>query len=473
MPTAIAEHLPLAAFLLPLSGAAIILLMSSAGLATVRCIALATVLGTLVTAILIIVEYDVAKAADATEPMPIQMVSSFRWLGSPGSIQQPSTAPLENEQTPTLDVIGPDIRFAVGVDGIAIWLVLLTAILAIPALMAATDVDRKSPSAFYAFLLLFLGAAIGLFTALDVILFVICLEVSTVAIYFLIGYWGGYDRRQIARKLIIYNLVGSALVLIGLTSLVIAHAWMTTTAAAPVPQLTFSIPRLIAEIPQAAVQDAGAEEYWRHVTPWIFTALLLGFAIKSPLIPFHTWMPEANYDAPAAVSLLLAGVALKFGFFGLIRFVVPLFPEMLSASEGLLLPLAVLGGIFAALITLGHDDMKRAVTYSCLVQLELCAAAVATMSVEGVFGAMLQLIAGGVAFGGLLFLIGELELRFQTRDIEAFSGLLQHFPRLSLCAAFFVFSLIATPGLAGFPGSWLSIIAMFQANIGALLGSEE
>lgn len=468
LPTAISEHLPLLAFLLPLAGAALILLLSSVGLAGIRLIALATAICTLVASLLIVVQYDAGKVSDNGSAAPIQMVSSYRWLGSPGESSPRETEPGEFVAP---SVAGPDIRFAVGVDGISIWLILLASALAIPAIVAAAEVDRKSPPAFYALLLLLLGAAIGVFAALDVILFAICFEASAVAIYFLIGNWGGYDRRQVARKFFVYNLCGSVLVLIGLTGIVIAHGWMTATTSSPVSDWTFSIPRLVTEIPQAALQDAGAEEYWRHIAPWIFTMLLLGFAIKAPLIPFHTWMPDANHDAPSVVSVLLAGVALKFGFFGLIRFVVPLFPETLATSEVFLLPLAVLGSIFAALITLGHDDVKRVVTYSLLVQLELCAAAAATISPAGVLGALLQLVSSGLAIGALLFLVGELERRFQTRDIEAYSGLIHRFPRFSLCLAYFVFSLIGFPGLAGFPGSWLTMTALFQTSISALMGS--
>lgn len=446
----LAKLLPLTALLLPLVGAALITATSGLGLTVTRRIALGTVFATLVVACAIVANYDVEEARTSRADT-FQMVTSFRFSGA--------TA-----------VANIDIVFGTGIDGVSIWFVLLAASLALPAVLAGVEVDRKNAAAFYTLLLALESTTIGVFVTLDVVSFAIYIEAAIVILFYLIGRWGGYDRHQAARKLLIYNLCGSFCLLAGLTTLVLAYRAMTACSDPSMSQLTTSIPRLIAEIPITARLDTAAHEYWRRSAPWIFSVLAVALAIRTPIIPFHTWMPGASHEAPAAVSILLVGVALKLGFYGFVRLIIPLFPELLSEWSGTFIPLAVLGGIFAAFITLGHDDMKRVVTYSALVTMELCIASVLVLSSSGIVAAALLSICHGFAAGGLLYLIGEIDRQYQTREVEAFGGLYARFPRWCAAFVFFAFSTIGIPGFASFPGYWLGSAAMFQSSRAALSG---
>jgi len=471
---ALSQNLAFMLLLLPIVGAALVLATSGLGLASIRRTAVTNAVLTLLLALLLVGNYDQSKASDPQSPQPIQMVSSLRWVGE--AVEAPAVGAAAGAQNDPAAaeawrIAGPDIRLAVGVDGVSLWLITLSAVLMLPAVLAGRDADAKNPAAFYALLLLLQASVIGLFAALDVVLFCICLESCSLLLFFLIGIWGGYNRRRVVRKFFVCNLCGSLLILVGFVGIVVAHSWMTTNPSAAHPQLTFSIPRLVQEIPLAVVHDAAAERYWLHASPWIVFALLLGFGIKMPVIPFHTWMPEANVEAPAAVSLLMTGVVLKVGGYGFVRMVLPLFPEMLAGSAGFLLAVAIGGVVFAGLLTLGQDDVKKVVTYAGLVQAGLCAAAILTLNTAGATGGLLQFVSHGLAAGALLFLVGILDRNYRTSDIEAFGGLLRKYPRLAFCLAFAALSLVGMPGLAGFPGEWLSLVGLFQRSAGGVLGA--
>ncbi len=472
---ALTQNIPLLLFLVPIFGAGVVALSSGWGVRVVRRLVLINVLLTLALAGLLVVSYDRDRAADRNVPEPLQMVSSFRWVAEFRSMkdskEEGSKAIVAGGQR---EIVGPDIRLAVGVDGLSLWLIVLTPVLMLPAVLAGRDVDRKQPATFYSLILLLEASMIGVFAALDVVFFVICLEASELFLFFLIGSWGAYDRRRVLRKFLVCNIVGSLLILLGLMGIVISHFWMTGSTqsdGSTTGQLTFSIPRLVQEIPLAIFRDGAAETHWKNVGSWIFLTLLLGFAIKLPAVPFHTWMPETNNEAPAAVSMLFVGVILKVGGYGFLRIMLPLFPEILSHASGFLQTTAVCGLIFSGLLTLGQDDVKKVTTYAGIAQLALCAAATVSVSAVGVLGGLLQLVSHGLAAGGLLFLVGVLDRHYKTRDIEAFSGLARKYPILAFFLAFFTLSLIGIPGLGGFPGEWMLLMGVFQGDPGGLFAA--
>jgi NADH:ubiquinone oxidoreductase subunit 4 (subunit M) len=304
----LAQNFTFLVFLLPLMGAGLVIASSGLGIHVVRRTAMINAILTLLLTTLLVCHYDRRKAADPKERETIQMVSSLRWLGA-GELPTTNapSAHGEKERASANDrvIAGPDIRLAVGVDGVSLWLILLTAVLMIPAVFAGRDVDRKQPAVFYAQLLLLEASLIGLFASLDVVLFGICLEATSLFLFLLIGGWGGYERRRVVRKYLVCNLCGSLLILLGLIAIVVAHSLMTASPAA-VSQPTFSIPRLVREIPLAAMHSAAAGHYWSGVSPWIFLACCSGLPSRRRWFPFTHGCPRQTTKLPRRSACCLS-----------------------------------------------------------------------------------------------------------------------------------------------------------------------
>ena len=479
------ENLVFMLVMLPVFGACLVLVASRFGIESIRRTVLTNVLLTFSLSVLMVAHYDPNRKSDEGTARLIQMKSSLRWLAEVKRVETRETTREGTERTVTRRVlVGPDVRLGVGVDGISLWFISLTALLMIPAVLASRETDRKHPAVYYALLLLLESGMIGVFAALDVILFCIFLEFTLLPLFLLIGWWGGYRRRHVVRKLFLYHLAGSLLIFLGLIAVVLAHSRMRATESNPQPALTFSTEQLITGangVPGIRLlvfgEESSAGQHWDHVSSWIFLALLVGFAVKIPLFPFHTWLPAANLEAPPAVSLLLMGVSLKFGCYGCLRFLLPLFPEQCVEAGGFVSAVALFGVVYAALLALVQNDIKKLATFVCLSQIGLCVAGIFSLNAVGICGAMLQLINVGISIGVVLFLIDLLQRRYQTRDLNAFGGLTDSFPRLGWLFTLAALSLAGVPGLNGFAGEALTLLGIFRGGppmganpIGALVG---
>jgi NADH-quinone oxidoreductase subunit M len=295
------------------------------------------------------------------------------------------------------------------------------------------------------FLLALESAMIGVFVSLDLFLFYVFWDAMLIPMYFLIGIWG-YDRRIYASiKFLLYTMAGSVLMLLAILGLAVLHSTQTGSYSFDLLQLyTLSIP--------ARIQF------------WFFLAFALAFAIKVPLFPFHTWLPDAHVQAPTAGSVILAGVLLKMGTYGLVRFAFPLFPDAATAFAPYLAFLAVVGIIYGALVAMVQPDMKKLVAYSSVSHLGFVVLGIAAMNTQGVQGAVYQMLNHGISTGGLFLIVGMLSDRRHTRLISEFGGLKKVTPRLVAAFMIITLSSIGLPGLNGFVGEFLILLGAFSWN---------
>jgi len=336
-----------------------------------------------------------------------------------------------------------NINYAVGVDGISLLLVVLAAFLTPLALLSAWDSVPTKVRAFSASVLLLEAAMIGVFVSTDLFLFYVFWDAMLIPMYFLIGVWG-YERRVYAAvKFILYTVAGSVLMLLAILGLGALHASATGT-------YSFDL---------ASIQ---ALQIPARLQFWFFLAFAIAFAIKVPVVPFHTWLPDAHVEAPTAGSVILAGVLLKMGAYGLVRFAFPLFPAAASFFAPYLALLAVAGIIYGALVAMVQPDMKKLVAYSSVSHLGFVVLGIAAMNTQGVQGATYQMLSHGVSTGGLFLIVGMLADRRHTRLIADYGGLKSVTPRL--VAAFLVVTLssIGLPGLNGFVGEFLILLGAFK-----------
>ncbi len=345
------------------------------------------------------------------------------------------------ERVPWIPSFGID--YALGVDGISLLLIVLTGFLTPVALLSSWGSVTRKVKEFSIFMLLLETAMLGVFASLDLFLFYVFWDAMLIPMYFLIGVWG-YDRRLYAAiKFLLFTMAGSVLMLIAILSLAVMHNTQFGS-------YSFDLLKL----------------YTLAITPatqtWLFLAFALAFAIKVPLFPFHTWLPDAHVEAPTAGSIILAGVLLKMGTYGLLRFAFPLFPEAAHQWAPVLATLAVIGIVYGALVAMVQPDMKKLVAYSSVSHLGFVVLGLCAMNVNGVQGAVYQMLAHGVSTGGLFLLVGMLSDRRHTRLIAEFGGLKHVMPRF--VAVFFLITLssIGLPGLNGFVGEFLILLGTYR-----------
>jgi NADH-quinone oxidoreductase subunit M len=335
------------------------------------------------------------------------------------------------------------ISYHLGVDGISLFLIVLTGFLTPLALLSSWASVHKSVKMFAFFLLALETAMLGVFVSLDLFLFYVFWDAMLIPMYFLIGIWG-YDRRIYAAvKFILYTMAGSVLMLIAIIGLAYAHA---ATANQP----SFNLLDLY-----GIRLSLGMER-------WFFLAFTVAFAIKVPLFPFHTWLPDAHVEAPTAGSVILAGVLLKMGTYGLLRFSFPLFPNAAAEWAPVLAVLAVIGIIYGALVAMVQPDMKKLVAYSSVSHLGFVVLGLCSTTVNGVQGALYQMLNHGVSTGGLFMVVGMLSDRRHTRLISEYGGLKAVTPRLVAAFLLITLSSIALPGLNGFVGEFLILLGAFR-----------
>ena len=335
------------------------------------------------------------------------------------------------------------IKYHIGIDGISLFLIILTTFLTPLALLSSWESVHKSVKLFSFFVLALETAMLGVFVSIDLFLFYIFWDAMLIPMYFLIGIWG-YDRRIYAAiKFILYTMAGSVLMLIAIIGLAWAHAEAKGA-------------------PSFDLLDLYGLQLSPQMESWFFLAFTIAFAIKVPLFPFHTWLPDAHVEAPTAGSVILAGVLLKMGTYGLLRFAFPLFPESAQSFAPILGLLAVAGIIYGALVAMVQPDMKKLVAYSSVSHLGFVVLGLCAMNLQGVQGAVYQMLNHGVSTGGLFMLVGMLSDRRHTRLISEFGGLKGVAPQFVAAFLIVTLSSIALPGLNGFVGEFLILVGAFK-----------
>jgi len=344
----------------------------------------------------------------------------------------------------------PPIHYHLGVDGISLFLVLLTTLLTPLSILASWDSIRERQKGFFISLLVLETGVIGVFVSLDLFLFFLFWEVMLIPMYFLIGIWGHERRIYAALKFILYTMFGSILMLI-------AIVWlyrMSAEARAP----TFDIPQI-----QMLLAN-GNLALSRKTETWLFAAFFLAFAIKVPLFPLHTWLPDAHTEAPTAGSVILAGVLLKMGTYGMLRFCLPMFPEASRRFAPAIAVLAIIGIVYGALVAMVQTDLKRLVAYSSVSHLGFVVLGIFAFHAISIEGSIYQMLNHGITTGALFLAVGMLYDRRHTHLIHEFGGLATPLPAL---AALYLFSCLASAGLPmlnGFVGEFLILAGTFQRH---------
>jgi NADH-quinone oxidoreductase subunit M len=375
------------------------------------------------------------------------------------------------------------IQFYVGLDGLNVWLVVLTAVLMVSGVLVSWTAIQDRVHEYYAWLLALETGMLGVFLAFDIILFYVFFELTLVPLFFLIGIWGGPQRRYAARKFFIYTLAGSLITFLGVLGVVLACYAKTGELTFAIPKLTDIVhSRLAMDSPEERAFWIGTPSFgkiirsalgllsleeaagmWGGVEFWVFLALTAGFAIKVPLVPLHTWLPLAHVEAPTAGSVLLAGVLLKIGTYGFLRLCLPLAPDAsLSLGMPLIGTLAVIGIVYGALCALAQDDIKKLVAYSSVSHLGFCMLGMFALNVVGLSGSLLQMINHGLSTGALFLLVGMLYERYHTRLLADYGGMAARLKVLSFFMVFFCLSSIGIPGLNGFVGEVLVLMGIFD-----------
>jgi NADH-quinone oxidoreductase subunit M len=330
-------------------------------------------------------------------------------------------------------------RYHVGVDGISLWLVILTTLLVPIAVVSSWTSVVKRQLAYYAFMLILLSAMIGVFVSLDLLLFYLFFEASLVPMFLLIGIWGGERRVYAAVKFFIYTAVGSLLMLVAIIALYFTFD-------------SFDYVTIVEAMRASHAQLSSTAEFW------LFIAFAFAFCIKVPLFPFHTWLPDAHTEAPTAGSVILAGVLLKMGTYGLLRFNLGLFPEMAKKLAPLLIVLAVIGIIYGALVAMVQPDVKRLVAYSSVSHMGFVVLGIFSFSELGMQGALYQMLNHGVSTGALFLFVGMIYERRHTRMISEFGGLASSMPWFSTLLVITSLSSVGLPFLNGFVGEFLILL---------------
>ncbi len=354
------------------------------------------------------------------------------------------------QNVPWIEAI--NTNYHIGIDGLSLWLVILTTFIMPIAVLSTWDAVEKRHTAFYAFLLLLESAMLGVFVSLDLLVFYLFFEASLVPMFFLIGIWGGSNRIYAAVKFFIFTALGSLLMLVAIISLYYLHFNATGVG-------TFDYVTLLNSLKLGNLVFAG------NTGLLLFLAFALAFSIKVPLFPFHTWLPDAHTEAPTAGSVILAAVLLKMGTYGLMRFCLTLFPEAAREMAWIFIILAIIGIIYGALVAMVQPDIKRLVAYSSIAHMGFVILGIFSFTEMGMQGALYTMLAHGVTTGALFLLVGFIYDRRHTRLITEYGGLSSVMP---IYATFFVITTMASIGLPflnGFVGEFLIMIGMWSSTI--------
>ena len=348
-----------------------------------------------------------------------------------------------------IEGLGINLKF--GMDGISLLLVLLTTFLIPLIILSSFQNDHKRPSAFYGLILLMEAAFIGVFTTFDGLVFYIFWELALIPAYFITAVWGGKERIRITFKFFIYTFTGSLFMLVALI-------WLYFQT--PLPH-SFSI--------QALYNTALTTK----AETWIFMAFFLAFAIKIPIFPFHTWQPDTYTEAPAGGTMLLSGIMLKMGLYGMLRFVIPVCPNAVRDWGLIAIILAAVGIVYASIIAIRQNDMKRLVAYSSIAHVGLIAAGILTLAFKALEGSVIQMVSHGINITGLFIIISMIEKRTGTREISSLGGIANTAPWFAALFMIILLGSIALPLTNGFIGEFLLLIGIFEYShwIAAVAGT--
>jgi len=336
--------------------------------------------------------------------------------------------------------------YKVGVDGLSVLLVLLTTFLTPIALLSSWNAIQDKVKEYVIAMLVLETGMIGVFLALDLFLFYVFWEVMLVPMYFIIGIWGGRRKIYAAIKFVLFTLAGSVLMLVAILVLYFMHAAQTGVHTFDLQQLYQTTIPLKPQL-------------------YLFGAFFLAFAIKVPLFPLHTWLPDAHVEAPTAGSVILAGVLLKMGTYGLLRFCLPLFPQASRELAPVVIALAVIGIVYGALVSMVQKDIKRLVAYSSVSHLGFVVLGIFVANMQSVEGSIIQMVNHGLSTGALFLIVGMIYERRHTRMIEEFGGLAAKIPVFTLFFLIVMLSSIGLPGLNGFVGEFLILVGTFRENV--------
>ncbi len=342
------------------------------------------------------------------------------------------------------------VDYYVGLDGISLLLLLLTTFLGVISILSSWTAITERVKEYYIFMLVLQTGMMGVFVSLDLFLFYIFWEAMLVPMYFLIGIWGGPRKLYAAIKFFLYTLLGSVLMLLGILAIYFFYPKVVPGAG-----VTFDVPELI------RVLGALQTPEWIELQKWVFLAFFIGFAIKVPMFPFHTWLPDAHVEAPTAGSVILAGVLLKMGTYGFVRFSLPMLPHATRYYLPWMLALSVIGIIYGALVAMVQKDWKKLVAYSSVSHLGFCTLGIFALNQAGVAGGVLQMINHGLSTGALFLLVGLVYERRHTRMIAEFGGLSKQMPVYATLFMIITMSSIGLPTLNGFIGEFSILVGAF------------
>lgn len=404
-----------------------IILWLTPRLTLIRPLALVLSLAEFVLSLQILLNFDKSSAS-------LQMSEMYSWLPEAG------------------------ISYFVGVDGLSLWLVLLTTVLTPIVVLASWNSIDRQIKGFHAALFILQTAMIGSFLAMDAVLFYVFFELSLVPMYFMVGIWGGQRRIYATVKFFIYTMVGSLLMLLAIIYLMFA-----ARDAMPDVGMTSNLLELYKlKLPFVAGDFLNPQTL-------LFFAFSIAFAIKVPMFPVHTWLPDAHVEAPTPGSVLLAGVMLKMGSYGFMRFVIPLFPEAAEHFAWLFLFLGVVGIVYGALVAMVQPDIKKLVAYSSVSHMGYVMIGLFAMNTYGVTGSLYQMLNHGVSTGALFLLVGMIYERTHSREIEKYGGLAKALPIFTILFFIITLSSIAVPMTNGFVGEFLILMGAFAASQGVAI----
>ena len=369
------------------------------------------------------------------------LVSIPLWFGGVYNPQNPEFQLVE--RVPWIPSIGAE--YFLGVDGFSVLLILLTTLMGFIAVLSSWEAITERLKEYYIFLLVLQTGMLGAFMSLDFLLFFLFWEVMLVPMYFLIGIWGSANRLYSAIKFFLYTLVGSVVMLLGILALYFYNYSVTGVYSFDITQFhRLSLPYNL---------------QW-----WIFLAFFLGFAIKVPMFPFHTWLPDAHTDAPTAGSVILAAVLLKMGTYGFIRFSLPILPEATRAFVPMIVVLSIIGIVYGALVAMAQKDWKRLVAYSSVSHMAMVMLGMFALNPVGITGSIVQQLNHGISTGALFLLVGVVYERRHTREISEYGGLSKVMPAYAAVFLVMTMSSIGLPALNGFIGELLILQGVFTAN---------
>jgi len=401
---------------IPAATAFLLLLLPRAAAQAARWVALVGALAAFAASLVMFAEFRAGEAG-------FQMVEKLPWIASIGA------------------------EWHIGVDGISLFLILLTTLLSVLCIVSSWSSISERVKEFHFFFLLLETGMVGVFCALDLFLFYVMWEVVLVPMFFLIGVWGGSRRVYATVKFFLFTMAGSVLMLVG-----ILYVYFHTTDPATGAH-TFNL--------LMATEQAG---YGLEVQRWLFLAFAIAFAIKVPLFPLHTWLPDAHTEAPTAGSVILAGVLLKMGTYGFLRFCLPMFPLATMQFVPLISVLALIGILYGAMVSMVQKDIKRLVAYSSVAHLGFVMLGTFALNIEGLTGSLLQQINHGISTGALFLLVGVLYDRRHTRLVSDYGGIAKVMPVYAALFMIIALSSIGLPGLNGFVGEFLILLGTFASN---------